>query len=501
MAIPKELKTYHQWVTYRGIDDKAPRQINDDLASSTDASTWDTWDSVVDLEHKGFVLSTYDPFIFWDFDKCLDEEGNITDKQIEVIVDKLDSYTEVSPSKKGLHVLCIAKLPDVGGNRKGKVEVYDQSRYTTMTGDIYKGRDIIEERQSIVNSIHRVIWKDKYKEDEDIEVRPTQDTVLPDDVVLEGLFDKDKNAEKWKIVFHGGWQAYYTSQSEADMAIMHKLAFYTQNNKAQMDNIFRMSGLMRDKFNRDDYRNGLIESSLGSEIYTPKKKDVPLDPETITDRYTFKPFPDLMANPPPPRQHILFPIVPEKSITLISGETGAGKTMFCMGLADALGKGEGFGPWENEDEYKVCLIDGEMPIEELHERAVQMELNTNVVYYSKSELWEKDRMSDGNMIDPEWQVRMLFSLMEQEVKVVIIDNVSSLAPGIDESSKKDWDDINQWLLSLRHAGITVILVHHMGKSGEGQRGTSGRVDNVDTVLEINFPSAYNPEVDMCKVIS
>ena len=49
------------------------------------------------------------------------------------IVRELDSYTEFSPSGTGLHVLLRAKLPP-GGNRRGRIEIYDRGRFFTVTG-------------------------------------------------------------------------------------------------------------------------------------------------------------------------------------------------------------------------------------------------------------------------------------------------------------------------------------------------------------------------------
>ena len=67
--------------------------------------------------------------------------------------------------------------------------------------------------------------------------------------------------------------------------------------------------------------------------------------------------------------------------------------------------------------------------------------------------------------------------------LVILDNISSLTPGLSENSKEDWDPINQWLISLRHLGVSVILIHHSGK-GNVQRGTSGREDALDCILTL-----------------
>jgi putative DNA primase/helicase len=79
-----------------------------------------------------------------------------------------------------------------------------------------------------------------------------------------------------------------------------------------------------------------------------------------------------------------------------------------------------------------------------------------------------------------------------EYKLLIIDNLSSLTPGLDENVKKDWDPVNQWLLDLRAKGIAVIQVHHTGKRGD-QRGTSAREDNNDVSIVLKQPDGYSPE--------
>jgi predicted transcriptional regulator len=53
---------------------------------------------------------------------------------------------------------------------------------------------------------------------------------------------------------------------------------------------------------------------------------------------------------------------------------------------------------------------------------------------------------------------------------------------LDENSKKEFDQVNQWFLQLRALGITVIFVHHTGKSGNEQRGTSSHEDAIDVSI-------------------
>jgi len=73
------------------------------------------------------------------------------------------------------------------------------------------------------------------------------------------------------------------------------------------------------------------------------------------------------------------------------------------------------------------------------------------------------------------------------IRVLILDNISCLFSGINEDSKQDWEPINAWLIRLRHRGITTVLVHHAGKGGQ-QRGTSGREDSLDTVVQLARPT-------------
>jgi len=83
-------------------------------------------------------------------------------------------------------------------------------------------------------------------------------------------------------------------------------------------------------------------------------------------------------------------------------------------------------------------------------------------------------------------------LLKRGVKLWALDNIGAVTPGLDENSREAWSPINRWLLDLRFAGISTILIHHEGKSGE-QRGTSAREDNLDISISLKRPKDYHPE--------
>ena len=68
-----------------------------------------------------------------DLDKCRDPETGKTEAWAKAILNELSSYTELSQSGQGWHAIVKGSLPG-GGNRKGRVEMYDHDRYFVMTG-------------------------------------------------------------------------------------------------------------------------------------------------------------------------------------------------------------------------------------------------------------------------------------------------------------------------------------------------------------------------------
>ena len=75
------------------------------------------------------------------------------------------------------------------------------------------------------------------------------------------------------------------------------------------------------------------------------------------------------------------------------------------------------------------------------------------------------------------------------VRLLVLDNLSTLCRSGKENEAQSWQPIQSWLLDLRRRGISVLLVHHAGKSGD-QRGTSAREDIMDTVISLRRPLNY-----------
>ena len=87
-----------------------------------------------------------------------------------------------------------------------------------------------------------------------------------------------KQGEKFKALWDGGIPD-GKSHSEADQALCTMLAFWCGGDAVQMDRLFRQSGLMREKWERDDYSAATLENAVAitTEFYKPIAVDGPKD--------------------------------------------------------------------------------------------------------------------------------------------------------------------------------------------------------------------------------
>jgi len=210
---------------------------------------------------------------------------------------------------------------------------------------------------------------------------------------------------------------------------------------------------------------------------------------------------DFRALDLPEKKMLLAPWLTEQGIGLISGWRGAGKTWAALGILDAVTTGQPFGPWEPGDAVPCLFLDGEMPVQDVRARLRDtdhgIERKSPLYIYSDSYANQLG-LPRAHLASEKWRTTMKRILLTRHVKLWVVDNLASLASGLDENSKKDWDPINAWLLELRFAGISTIMLHHVGKEGN-QRGTSAREDNLDFSITLKRPHDYAPE-DGCRFL-
>lgn len=262
--IPEELKQLKQWCGYRilnrnGRNTKVPiNPYTGEFGKSNDESTWSDFETAVEAINKfnlnGIGFYFKEPYIGIDIDDVRGQieaylSGNTDDENniVAEFIDIMQSYAEISPSGNGVHIIVKGDLPK-NGSRKGNIEMYSNGRFFTMTGNHIGGYIHINDDRDYgrLKYLHN-----KYIASHDpIKPKNTPNTPgnnLPVDEII-NIALKSKNGLRFRLFLEGGWEQFYQSQSEADMAFANDLAFWTNRDYEKMDTIFRQSSLYREKW-------------------------------------------------------------------------------------------------------------------------------------------------------------------------------------------------------------------------------------------------------------
>lgn len=245
--IPQEMLKLPHWVGYelrRNKDrtDKVPMNVlTGRPAKTNDPSTWTNYTTASDLALQrgyagvGFVFQP--PYVGVDIDHCV-KDGAVAPYAVEIL-NVLNSYSEYSPSGTGIHILCKGAIARACKISKIGLEIYTKGRFFTVTGNRLKNypAELNECTDALKGIFSRFV-----------------DRSPADDVL--SLVAKSKDAEKFQRLYSGQWQNDYPSQSEADLALCNKLAFWAGKDAGQMDALFRQSGLMRPKWDEKHFGDG-----------------------------------------------------------------------------------------------------------------------------------------------------------------------------------------------------------------------------------------------------
>ncbi|MGD0778733.1 MAG: hypothetical protein ABSC05_38630 [Candidatus Solibacter sp.] len=202
------------------------------------------------------------PFVFIDLDNCVDPTTGEIAEWAETIVGRIDSYTEVSVSLRGIHIICRSEKLPGPGNRKGDIEVYWRGRWAAMTGNHLPGTptDVVDRTEELL-TFHREVFGVPTKPQTPPQSTPKNAVALPDDELLVRARTA-RNGPRFRQLFDE--PPTRPNHSEEDLELCRMLAFWTRSDEARIDRLFRRSALMRDKWLRPDYRRRTIAKAIAT---------------------------------------------------------------------------------------------------------------------------------------------------------------------------------------------------------------------------------------------
>lgn len=296
--IPPELRNEKRWVTWAwtwkedekhadgGKWDKPPIEpFAGYETSATDPNHWLSFETALKaarsnrrLSGIGVALGDKDNrigVVGIDLDKCVNADGSI-EPWAWAIVQEFNSYTEYTPSGKGLRIwIWGAKFGSkCRTNRRPNIEIYESGRYFTVTGRHVPGTPTaIGRRQAELNSLY---WE-MFPEDDPSPNFPTltvQRTATTDDEILDKARTCEKNGAAFSALFdQGDTSAHAGDDSAADLALCNYLAFWLGKDAGRIEKAFSASKLgQRDKWKREDYRKATIGKAIEGcrDVYSPQ---------------------------------------------------------------------------------------------------------------------------------------------------------------------------------------------------------------------------------------
>lgn len=299
--IPDALKERPNWVAWQYAERKGKRtkvpvciHTGKDAASNRPAE-WGNFEDAVAyadsarLDGVGVVFDLSMGMVGIDLDKSITETGE-PEEWAEPIIRGFNTYTERSPSGRGVKMWVYGKLPDDKGRRKkykgGEVEMYSQLRYFTVTGDSFtQPPKPIGARQRCIDRLYELVFAPEPDPPALPATPKTYNTDLTDVQAIAKL--TGESTGKGRSLWNGDIGG-YTSQSEAELALMTKIAFYVRT-PDRVISLARQSGMFREKMNRSDY------------MATSAEKGVAMCRGTFYDgngRVPPEPKPEPLATPP-----------------------------------------------------------------------------------------------------------------------------------------------------------------------------------------------------------
>ena len=516
---PVELKQYNQWLLYSLVwnaqaekYNKIPKKnVNGHLlgASKTNAADFMSFNDAIESvklgigNGVGFCITSNDPFICIDLDKCLDEQWCID------IIDQFDSATEISVSQTGAHIFIQAFKPDGMGTKSktfqnSQIELLGNGTFVALTGK-HNGKQI-KNCQSLFEEFGKPLIKPQ-------PVAPTMvrtpSSKSANDVIERLKFDV-KYGEKFIQLYYGN--SLNTDASANDQSLCNLIAPYADYSFDLIDEVFRTSALYRPKWERQDYRDRTINNALSGSNLIKKYETAAeafagmgvLNSDVVV--------PTIMTPASELSSNMCINPFKAKSLRGQSAELEkqALDDMFVLDQLAILGQMTIFSAPPNAGKTLITL--------KLLGQAIQSnQIDADKVYY-----FNADDNAKGTRVKNKYAEKLGFHMLVPgfngfktddlipDLKVLIANKIAVGAVIVLDTIKKFADlmnksSISQFTKQLREfvqAGGTVIALSHVNKNKDTDgkhiyAGTSDLRDDADCAYTISIKSE---QLDDCRIV-
>ena len=514
--IPGELKAMARWSPWRaqwnekrGKWDKIPGNGR----STAKPETWLTFEAAqAELQAYpagffaglGFVVTGLPEFTFIDLDKCIDEAGAFSARAIEIIA-AVGSYTEISPSGRGLRIVARGPAPEDWNNHDLGVEVYagHGARFLTITGDACSDgvaiRDITEATQADLRSRYGKSAAPK------LTVIPGGVPPMPEvwpEIVLPDIRTLDLPADTMAFLLEG------LDEGDGSAALhLAGVRLYSLGLPDQM-----VLSLLASSYAMDVAMRHRGDNELRAQQYLWVEHCVKAKGKATTHAEIDAMFDDLG---PPPGENpgvlgvegaatraerfrlesavefavrrkstwLCKGVVPAATLGVIYGASGSGKTFIAFDLIASLVMGFEWRGHKVPRPVKALWIAAE-GVEDMRKRLLAYCNHKRITLES----FGMQFIGEAPNFLEELDIKVLLAQIKKhgQFDVIVIDTLAQVMPGGNENSGEDMGKVLGYCKAISRAtGAMVILIHHSGKDeSKGARGWSGLRAASDFEIEV-----------------
>lgn len=468
-------------------------------ANSTNPATFAPLSEALEAvgDYDGIGVGVFGDLGAIDIDHCISDTGELSEMAVD-IMETMQAYTEYSPSGKGLRLLFHAtgfeydKARYYINRQKIGLEVYiagNTNKYVTVTGNtLTPGVDLEERGEQLAAVLEKYMVRPRASTQ-----KPTP-PLTPADQDLIRRAKRSKRGAEFSNLWAGDGVA-YQSHSEADIALCNMLAFWTNRNPAQMDRLFRNSGLMRPKWDEihgpDTYGNITIQNAIDTtmEGYGDKSAKPP-----IVQHIEVISASDLQKANLPPVKYLVEGMLPAGT-TLLTAASKIGKSWMVLHLALCVAAGEPFMGRKTQQcgVLYLALEDSLNRLQDRMNKILQGKPAPEHFYFST-----KSPDMDHGLLD------MLDEILTQhpEIKLIIVDTLQKIR-GQAISSKEhqyaqEYREMGNVKAHMDEKSVSVVFVHHNRKMKDdddpfnmisGTNALMGAADTIWTITKAKRDSA------------
>jgi AAA domain-containing protein/primase/DNA polymerase family protein len=508
MMIPAALQQINQWaVSVLEGEQKVPRQLSGAHSSISDPTTWDTYENVKGAPigiGPALAITKDLGLVAIDLDVAVDEAGAVH-PEAQKIVDALQSYTEISHSGRGLHIIARGSKPPVQRpwtklavhGWPFAIEMFDH-HFLTITGNQLPGTpDLVQERQDAVTDVYFDLLKTSIEREPVAEVAPRKaqrknagplvaSPDMVDTLVLKKIAESKQGMKFIKLL--AGLHE-YPSASEADFALAGVLAFWTQDPE-QIERIMRTSELARPKWDEHptylaDTITRAVETRSGS--YTGV---MPVDADLGLMRLS-----DVAMRAVP---WMWGGYIPAGAVTLLVGDAGLGKTLVAFDLAARVTTGKA---WPDGLPNLLGLADALiLSAEDSASYTIRPRIEAAGGDVSRVHILKADTAMHGISLQND-VLRLEAAINRHGIKFIVIDPLSAYMPKIDTYRDNEVRSaLTPFVAMAERCGVTVLAIIHMSKNIE--RNAMQRILGsvaFNALARASYMVAMDPEGDHRRV--